>query len=569
MEKQVWIVGHKNPDTDSICAAIAYADYKNQLQKQQEASEEETTLFVPKRAGELNAETTYVLNTFGVTPPDLITDVGTQIKDIAIRKTEGVSGHISMKKAWEMMQTHKVVTLPVVNAMNKLEGLIVTGDIAKSYMDVYDTCILSTARTQYKSIAQTLDGTVVSGNGHGYFVRGKVVIAVGSRELMAESVEHDDLVIMGDLEESQILSIAEGCSCMIVTNGYEVSQKVLEAASQQDVVIISTPYDTFTTARLINQSMPIKHFMTQKNIIHFHMDDYVDEVRDSVSKIRHRDFPVLDENQNYVGMISRRNLMSTQKKKLILVDHNEKSQAVANVEEAEILEIIDHHRIGSLETMAPVYFRNQPLGCTATIIFQMYQEKQLTMSKQIAGLLCSAILSDTLMFRSPTCTPMDKEAAMQLAQIAGIQVEQHAQCMFEAGSNFSNKTEGEILNQDFKIFYFGDISFGVSQISAMSRGELDKVQHRVEPRLPAMLVEKKVDMFFVMLTDILTETTRLVCCGESAYELAREAYREKEEENPNSEDSVEREDGIVLKGVVSRKKQLIPALMNALNERNM
>lgn len=569
MEKQVWIVGHKNPDTDSICAAIAYADYKNQLQKQQEASEEETTLFVPKRAGELNAETTYVLNTFGVTPPDLITDVGTQIKDIAIRKTEGVSGHISMKKAWEMMQTHKVVTLPVVNAMNKLEGLIVTGDIAKSYMDVYDTCILSTARTQYKSIAQTLDGTVVSGNGHGYFVRGKVVIAVGSRELMAESVEHDDLVIMGDLEESQILSIAEGCSCMIVTNGYEVSQKVLEAASQQDVVIISTPYDTFTTARLINQSMPIKHFMTQKNIIHFHMDDYVDEVRDSVSKIRHRDFPVLDENQNYVGMISRRNLMSTQKKKLILVDHNEKSQAVANVEEAEILEIIDHHRIGSLETMAPVYFRNQPLGCTATIIFQMYQEKQLTMSKQIAGLLCSAILSDTLMFRSPTCTPMDKEAAMQLSQIAGIQVEQHAQCMFEAGSNFSNKTEEEILNQDFKIFYFGDISFGVSQISAMSRGELDKVQHRVEPKLPAMIVEKKVDMFFVMLTDILTETTRLVCCGESAYELAREAYREKEEENPNSEDSVEREDGIVLKGVVSRKKQLIPALMNALNERNM
>lgn len=569
MEKQVWIVGHKNPDTDSICAAIAYADYKNQLQKRQEASEEETTLFVPKRAGELNAETTYVLNTFGVTPPDLIKDVGTQIKDIAIRKTEGVSGHISMKKAWEMMQTHKVVTLPVVNAMNKLEGLIVTGDIAKSYMDVYDTCILSTARTQYKSIAQTLDGTVVSGNGHGYFVRGKVVIAVGSRELMAESVEHDDMVIMGDLEESQILSIAEGCSCMIVTNGYKVSQKVLEAASQQDVVIISTPYDTFTTARLINQSMPIKHFMTQKNIIHFHMDDYVDEVRDSVSKIRHRDFPVLDENQNYVGMISRRNLMSTQKKKLILVDHNEKSQAVANVEEAEILEIIDHHRIGSLETMAPVYFRNQPLGCTATIIFQMYQEKQLAMSKQIAGLLCSAILSDTLMFRSPTCTPMDKEAAMQLAQIAGIRVEQHAQCMFEAGSNFSNKTEEEILNQDFKIFYFGDISFGVSQISAMSRGELDKVQHRVEPKLPAMLVEKKVDMFFVMLTDIFTETTRLVCCGESAYELAREAYGEKGEENPNSEDSVEREDGIVLKGVVSRKKQLIPALMNALNERNI
>lgn len=566
-EKQVWIVGHKNPDTDSICAAIAYADYKNQLQSN--AQEEAPVRYVAKRAGELNMETEYVLSTFGVQAPELITDVGTQIKDIAIRKTEGVSGHISMKKAWEMMQTHKVVTLPVVNTMQKLEGLIVTGDIAKSYMEVYDTSILSTARTQYKSIAQTLEGKVVTGNDHGYFVRGKVVIAVGSATLMAASVNHDDLVIIGDLEESQILSIAEGCSCMIVTNGYEVTENVIEAATQQDVVVISTPYDTFTTARLINQSMPIKHFMTRKNIIHFHLDDYVDEVRDAVSKIRHRDFPILDENQNYVGMISRRNLMSTQKKQLILVDHNEKSQAVANVEEAEILEIIDHHRIGSLETMAPVYFRNQPLGCTATIIYQMYQEKQLTMSRQIAGLLCSAILSDTLMFRSPTCTPMDKEAALQLAQLADIQIEQHAQRMFEAGSNFSNKTEEEILNQDFKIFYSGTTSFGVSQISAMSRGELDRVLKRIEPKLLPMLGEKKVDMLFVMLTDILTETTHLICRGESAYELAREAYGTAEEYESQEDSTPEIERELVLKGVVSRKKQLIPALMNAWNERNM
>ncbi len=552
-KKQVWVIGHKNPDTDSICAAIAYANLKNNLEKREESASM-VTEYVPKRAGDLNAETEYVLNRFQVSRPGLVTDVGTQIRDIHIRKTEGVSSHISMKKAWEMMKILGVVTLPVVSN-NKLEGLIVTGDIAKSYMDVYDNTILSTARTQYKNIVETLEGQLLTGNEHAYFVHGKVVIGVGTPEVLSTAVDSDDLVMIGDREESQMLSIASNCSCMIVTNGYEVVPEVIEAAKQREVVLISTPYDTFTAARLINQSIPIKHFMTKKDIIHFHLDDYVDEVRETVAKIRHRDFPILDENQNYVGMFSRRNLMDSQKKQLILVDHNEKSQAVTNIEEAEILEIIDHHRLGSLETMAPVYFRNQPLGCTSTIIYQMYQEKNVEITAQMAGLMCAAILSDTLMFRSPTCTQIDKEAACSLADIAGVKVEELASAMFKAGSDFDSKTEEEILNQDFKIFHYGDVSFGVAQISAMSRPELDRVQKRIEPKMEQMMGEKQVQMLFVMLTDILNEATFLIYRGGDAAQIAAKAYN-----CPLSQE------GIMLENVVSRKKQLIPALINTMAE---
>ena len=247
--------------------------------------------------------------------------------------------------------------------------------------------------------------------------------------------------------------------------------------------------------------------------------------------------------------------MNVKKKQIILVDHNEKSQAVNNIEEAEILEIIDHHRIGSLETMAPVYFRNQPLGCTATIIYQMYCEKGVEVTPQIAGLLCSAILSDTLMFRSPTCTAVDKDTALKLAEIAGIEVEEFAQKMFEAGSNFAAKTETEILNQDFKIFYANEVSFGVSQVSAMSRPELDKVQERILPELEKLQVDKKVDMIFVMLTDILNESTYLIYTGDNAASVAAQAFKMQQDD-----------DGLMLKGVVSRKKQLIPNLINVLAE---
>lgn len=546
-QKKVWVVGHKNPDTDSVCAAISYAYLKNQIDDKK---------YCAKRAGAINEETRYVLDCFQMEEPELVTYAGAQIKDISIRKTVGVSSQISLKRAWELMKKLDVVTIPVTNSFGKLEGVIVTKDIATSYMDVFDNRVLSKARTPFKTIAETIDGTILVGNEHAYFVRGKVVVATSHPEYMADYMEDDDLVILGDREEAQMQAIKSNASCIVIGGGLEVDEEVKELARKKDCVIITTPFDTFSVARLINQSMPIKQFMTRKDIVTFDIDDYIDDVKEVMSKIRHRDFPILNEKGNYVGMISRRNLMKMQKKQLILVDHNEKSQAVDGIGEAEILEIIDHHRLGSLETVSPVYFRNQPLGCTSTIIYQMYQEKNVEIPKQIAGLLLSAIISDTLMFRSPTCTELDKKVAEDLALLAGIEIEEHAKNMFRAGSDFKNKTTEEIFYQDFKVFHTDENDFGVAQISAMSREELDKLGEQLRPFLMQVLGEKKLDMVFCMLTDILAESSKVIFAGNEAGKMLSGAFRVKEEEQ-----------GILLDGIVSRKKQLIPTLMNAMAEK--
>ena len=546
--KKVWVVGHKNHDTDSICAAISYAYLKNQLGERE---------YVPKRAGAISEETRYVLDYFKAEDPELITDVGAQLKDISIRKTTGVSSQISLKKAWETMKKLDVVTLPVTNRLGKLEGIIVTKDIATSYMDVYDSHVLSKARTQYKNIAETLDGKIISGNEHAYFMRGKVVIGASDIEYMVEFVESDDLVILGSRKEAQIRALEANASCLIIGCGFDVDEDVIAMARKKDCVVITTAYDSFSIARLINQSMPIKEFMTKDNIVTFDIDDYVDDVKETMSKIRHRDFPILDENGYYIGMVSRRNLMSMQKKQVILVDHNEKSQAVDNIGEAEILEIIDHHRIGSLETISPVYFRNQPLGCSSTIIYQMFGEKGIEIPKQIAGLLLSAILSDTLMFRSPTCTQLDIMAAEALAKIADVEIEKYARDMFRAGSDFKNKTTEEIFYTDFKVFHTEEYDFGVAQISAMGREELDQVGKQLKPFMKEVLGEKRLDMVYVMLTDILEESSKVIFEGHDAGQILADAF--ETEEDP---------DGILLEGIVSRKKQMIPTLMNAMAEKN-
>ena len=545
-KKKVWVVGHKNPDTDSICAAIAYANLKNQA---------DGNRYEAKRVGELNEETKYVLDTFGVKSPGLITDVGAQVKDIEIRKTPGVSGKISLKRAWEMMKEQNVVTLPVTDKENNLEGLIITGDIATSYMDVYDNSILSRAKTQYQNIVDTLDGTMLCGNEHAYFMKGKVVVGSANPETMEQFLEDDDLVIMGNRYDAQICALESNASCIVIAGSPQVPKTIVKMAEEKHCVLITTDYDTYTAARLINQSMPIKFFMRREQLVTFETEEYIDEVREIMSKEKHRDFPVLDEDGKYIGMISRRNLLNMKKKQLILVDHNEKTQAVDGIGGADILEIIDHHRIGSLETMSPVFFRNQPLGCTATIIYQMYQEQKVAIDKKVAGLLCSAILSDTLMYRSPTCTPLDKAVAEELAQIADINIEEHAKAMFQAGSDFGSKTPEEIFYQDFKTFSQDGVEFGVGQLSAMTQEELEQVRDKLLPYLRDVLVERKIEMVFVMLTNIIEETTYLICAGEKADDLVEKAYHVHKEGDYH-----------VLKGVVSRKKQLIPMFMSAMQE---
>ena len=551
MAKQgkIYIIGHKNPDTDSICSAIAYADIKNRLNSGKK--------YAAKRAGQINEETEYVLKRFGVEAPGYLSDVGTQVKDMEIRETPGVPNNISIKDAWSIMKKSSAVTLPITKEDGQLEGLITTGDIANSYMDAHDNYFLSNARTQYRSIANTVEGTVVTGNPHGYFIRGKVVIGAAHPNKLGEFLEEEDLVILGDRYEDHLCAIEQNVSCMIVCNNAEVSHDIVEAAERNQCVVIRSSLDTFTVARLINQSIPVKHIMKKENLITFQTDDFTDNIKDIMVKTRHRAFPVVNKHGKYIGTVSRRNLLGMKKKQLILVDHNEKTQAVDNIDAAEILEIIDHHRLGSLETLQPIMFRNQPVGCTATIMYQMYTEKALEISPAIAGLLCSAIISDTLMFRSPTCTSADKMAAGALALIAGINIEEHAKEMFTAGSNLRGKTAEVIFYQDFKRFTADTVNFGVGQISSMNAEELADLKQRLIPFMQHECGKNGISMVFFMLTNILEECSEIICYGEGSGRLVEEAFEVKEAQG-----------GYILPGVVSRKKQLIPAFIGTLRQNN-
>ena len=552
LKRKTLVIGHRNPDTDSICSAVCYANLKRAVTGEE---------YIPARAGHVNGETRFVLDYFGMEEPALVEDVRTQVRDIEIRKTKGVADNISLKRAWNIMQENNVVTIPAVREDGTLEGLITVGDITKTYMNIYDSSILSKANTQYSNIIETLEADLVIGTADAYFSQGKVLIAAANPDLMEFYIEPHDLVILGNRYESQLCAIEMGADCIIVCEGAGVSMTIKKIAQERGCTIIATTYDTYTAARLINQSMPISYFMTREHLITFESDDYIDEIRDVMANKRHRDFPILDKDGRYLGMISRRNLLGAKGKRVVLVDHNEKNQAVAGIENAEIMEIIDHHRLGTIQTMSPVFFRNQPLGCTATIIYQMYQEAGVKVEPKIAGLLCSAIVSDTLLFRSPTCTPMDEMAARSLAEIAGIEIEKYAMEMFGAGSTLKGKSDEEIFYQDFKRFTSGKIAIGVGQITSLNGDELESIRPRVIHYMENARQENSLDLVFFMLTNILTESTDLICEGNGALQLAEKAFHTEPDESGEQTEPLVR-----LPGVVSRKKQLIPALMLAEQE---
>ncbi len=547
-KRKVYVVGHKNPDTDSICSAIAYAALKQQI-----AAEDENNYF-PMRAGMLNEETQYVLKRFGVEEPRILANVHLRVQDVDVNRMPGINSHTSIKDAWAMMKERNVYTLAVTNE-EELEGVITTSDIATSYMDVYDSRIMAAARTQYQNIANTLDGEIVNGNPHAYFVKGKVTVAASSPEMMETYIEKDDLVVLGNRYESQLCAVELDASCLVICQGAQVSKTILKLAQERDIVIITTPHDTFTVSRLINQSIPVRHFMEKDGLTIFNTTDYVENIKDVMAKKRARDFAVIDKEGKFYGFISSRRLMDARNRRVIMVDHNEKTQAVDGIEEAEILEIIDHHRLGSLETVGPVYFRNQPVGCTATIIYDMYKENGVVPDKTIAGLLCSAIISDTLLFRSPTCTWLDRAAGEELAKIAELDMEELAQNMFQAGSNLKGKTAEEICFQDFKDFTVSDVKFGVGQVNSMNAEELQEIKESVLPYLGQLANTKRLDMVFFMLTNIVEEVTELLCYGKGAKEQVLEAF----DLPADTED-------ILLEGVVSRKKQLIPAFVISLQQ---
>lgn len=545
-QRLINIIGHKNPDTDSICSAIAYAYLKNI---------EHPGHYTARRAGNINNETNFVLNYFGVSAPDYLEDVNVQMRDIDFRETKGVPDTISIRNAWQLMKEQDVVTLPIIQNGNKLEGLITINDIAKSYMDVFDNNILALARTPISNLMEVLEGTLVCGNPHARIVNGKVLIGAANIDVMDACIEEDDLVLVADREETQKAAIEQGAFCIIVCLNAKISPEIIQLAEEHQCNIITTYYDTYSAARMINQCIPIRYFMRRSNLVTFQLDDTLDSVKEIMSKLRHRDFPITDAVGNYYGMVSRRNLLAMRRKQVILVDHNERSQAVTGIENAEILEIIDHHRIGSMETINPVYFRNQPVGCTATIVYQMYQEQGVTPPKQMAGLLCSAILSDTLMFRSPTCTSMDESAARQLSKLAGIDIESYAMKMFAAGSDLVGKSPEEIFYQDFKTFQVGDITFGAGQISSLNQQELADLQVNIDAYLKDSYTATRCDMIFFVMTNILDEASTMLFYGEQADILVKEAFQTELTDNT-----------CYLPGVVSRKKQIVPLLVSTLQQ---
>lgn len=544
-KRSVYVIGHKNPDTDSICSAIAYAHLKNKISDVHHEA---------RRAGQVSGETEFVLKKFNKQAPIYLPDVRPQVKDTDVREVPGLPSELSLKRAWDLMRGKQFTTAPILKD-KKLEGLITISDIATSDMDVYDSEIIGKAKTPYRNIVETLDGTLIVGDADAVFDKGKVMIAAANPDVMEEYIDRGDLVILGNRYESQLCAIEMGAACLVVCMGTTVSLTIRRLAAEKGCSIIETPYDTFIVARLINHCMPVGYFMTSEHLITFKMTDFIADIQSLMAKKRFRDFPVVDTKGRYKGMISRRSLLGVNRKQLILMDHSEISQAVDGLESAEILEIVDHHRIGSIETREPIIFRNQPVGCTCTIVYQMYLENQIEVEPDIAGLLCSAILSDTLMFRSPTCTPIDKKYAETLAEIAGIDIPTFANEMFQAGSNLKHKSQEEIFYQDFKKFTAGTRTFGVGQITSMSQDELSEIKSRLVPYMDKAFREHGVDMLFFMLTDIMGESTELILKGDHARETIENAF-DKETEN----------DTVALKGVVSRKKQLIPPIMTALQQ---
>lgn len=541
----VKVIGHRNPDTDSICAAISYSRLKNAIDPDRS--------YKPCRAGQLNRETKFVLERFGVDAPQLYADVSPQVRDVDIRLAEGVDGEMSLRRAWMRMRDQSLDTLCVVDDDKNLNGLITVKDVATANMDGTDPYILSKAETSYQNLIDTIDGTVLVGDPTGKKVEGRIIIGAGSAEMMERAIKKGDVVIVSNRSESQLTAIEMEAGCLVVGMDSTVSKTIRMLAEENECMIISTPLNTYATGQIISQAAPIRYYMLSDNLMTFNLSTPVESATKIMGSVRHRYFPVLGDDGKYLGVVSRRNLLNLHKKQLILVDHNERSQAAEGIENAEVLEIIDHHRIGAPETDNPVYFRNMPVGCTCTIIYQMYQENDISIDRQTAGLMLSAILSDTLMFRSPTCTPLDERVARKLATIADVDLESYADEMFEHGGDISGETAEQIFGTDYKVFTSGPFHFGVGQGSYMSEKNRKAAETLVGPYLETAREKQGLDFVFYLFTDVRNASSDLLMAGKNAEEVIARAF------------DVEAKDAAaVLPDVVSRKKQFVPALIDVL-----
>lgn len=542
--RKVNVIGHLNPDTDSICSAISLTYLKNAI--------DDSTTYQARRAGSVSRETAFVLRHFGFEEPELITTVTPQVKDTDIQRQPGIDGEMSLFAAWNLMRESKVDTLCVTDADDRLEGIIAVKDIASANMDVFNNGVLAQARTRYRNLVETLDGELLLGDLDGVVERGDLRVGT-TPEMMEDAIKPGDVVLVTNRLETQLYAVERGASCLVVCCSADVSDQVVEAARANGCSIVATPYDTYAAARLASMSIPVRAKMLSEGILKVSVNTSIDDARKIMAKSRHRFFPVIDEDGRYVGVISTPNLLSAKKKHVILVDHNERGQAVEGLEQAEIMEIVDHHRIGSIETSGPVSFRNMPVGCTCTILYMMYRENGVEIPRDIAGLMMSAILSDTLAFRSPTCTPFDRDAAEALAAICGEDIPTYSDAMFEAGADLTGRTAEEVFHQDFKVFSRGNVKFGVGQGSYMTLNSRKAAEALVGPYLPEAAKNEELPLVFYLFTDVKSSSSEVLWTGEGAADIVRRAFGVE----PDG-------DLAMLPGVVSRKKQVIPALMATL-----
>ncbi|WP_027633947.1 putative manganese-dependent inorganic diphosphatase [Clostridium hydrogeniformans] len=538
MKNIVYVTGHKNPDSDSICASIAYTELKNKLGIKAVAS----------RLGKINRETQFVLDYFGVEAPLLIETVKQQVSDLDIDNIAPISKDITLKKAWSLMKKNNVKTLPVVDENETLIGIVSVSNLTSNYMDVWDNDILSKSNTSLENLIETLSGKAIYLNEKNSNCEGKIIVSAMQPESIKTIAEKGDIAICGDREDAQEMLIKAGASCLVITGGHSLSDAIINMAEKNGCSLVSTPYDSFTASRLITQSIPVGYVMTKDNLVYFSEDDFVDELKDVMLETRYRSYPVVDANHKVVGCVSRYHLISKNKKKVILLDHNERGQSVHGLEDAEILEIIDHHRIADIQTGNAIYFRNEPLGSTSTIVANIFFENGIRPSRQAAGVLCAAIISDTLLFRSPTCTSIDKMIATRLAKIADIDLEKFAKEMFKASTSLSDRTVDQLLYQDFKVFNINGMKIGVAQVNTMDLESFDSKREDMIKLMENKVKEENFNFIGFMLTDILNEGTEMFVAGPDKEVVAR-TY-DKELKN----------NSMYLPGVLSRKKQVIPPI---------
>lgn len=534
----VYVSGHKNPDTDSICSAIAYA-YLKRISEGINA--------IPVRLGPINRETKFVLDYFGVEEPIFIENVYTQVQDIKFDKPLVFKENTSMFEAWNTMMEKNIRTIAVVDNENKLIGIATVGDLAKAYLS--SSHELSKYKIPIDNILATLKGEEVLR--YVDYLEGDILVAAMSKENVLKRIKKGDILIIGDRDDIQQAAILQGIKALIITGNNGVSEKILELAKQYKVTIIKVVPDTFDTVKLLNQSIPLSYVIKKEDLVTFRVSDYIDDVKEVMLKYRYRNFPVVDEEGKVMGLLARRHILDYERKNVIMVDHNEFSQAVEGIGQARILEIIDHHRIGTIETEQPILFRNHPVGSTATIINRLFEEKGLIPEPKIAGIMCAAILSDTLVFKSPTCTPEDVRAAKKLAEIANIDINEFGTEMFKAGTSLEGKTVEEIFYTDFKEFTINNYKIGIGQVNTLT--DAGELKQQLISFMEKVKKDKGYDILLLMLTDIINEGSEILFVGNNK-ELLQRAFNVEIKNN-----------SFYLPYVISRKKQVLPPIVKAIN----